>query len=167
MSAGGDLKKLAARMQQLSETLKENADRMVRKTALTIGTTLVLATPVRHGRARANWLPSYGAPTEDTVEGPVLDASTEGSEASPDATRGAAEAAATTEAMDRLQSSVAGYDMTRDGSFWISNNLPYIGRLNEGHSARAPAKFVEAAVAAGEQAVRSSVLLKRGGVSGS
>lgn len=30
---------------------------------------------------------------------------------------------------------------------WIVNNLPYIGRLNDGYSAQAPAKFVEQSIA--------------------
>lgn len=35
---------------------------------------------------------------------------------------------------------------TIDQTIFISNNLPYIQRLNEGHSSQAPAGFVEDAV---------------------
>lgn len=33
------------------------------------------------------------------------------------------------------------------GSIWISNNLPYARKLNQGHSSQAPANFVEKATA--------------------
>jgi hypothetical protein len=33
-----------------------------------------------------------------------------------------------------------------DGALWVANNVPYIRRLNYGHSSQAPAGFVEMAI---------------------
>lgn len=51
-----------------------------------------------------------------------------------------------------LDASTAGY--TIDKTIFISNNLPYIRRLNEGHSQQAPAGFVEDSIAAVKGRIR-------------
>jgi hypothetical protein len=43
---------------------------------------------------------------------------------------------------------------------YISNNLPYIDRLNKGHSKQAPAGFIESAINAGLTAIRKARLVK-------
>lgn len=75
-------------------------------------------TPVATGHARANWVPSVGAPHagEDS---------------------GAASAAGTAQIMAYV---------LEQGPLWVSNNVPYIRFLNYGSSQQAPAMFVEAAV---------------------
>jgi hypothetical protein len=42
------------------------------------------------------------------------------------------------------QEVLSGYDGRQ--TIWILNGLPYIERLNEGHSQQAPAGFVETAI---------------------
>lgn len=95
--------------------------------ALATGATaeLIAATPVDTGWARANWVPSVGAPAAGTV-------------GSPEAPSGAAQAAGLAE--------VVRYKL-EDGSAFVANNVPYIRRLDAGHSAQAPAGFVRTAIA--------------------
>lgn len=78
-------------------------------------------TPVDTGHARANWIPSVGSP--NTQEAPGTDNSL--------AQAGIAK--------------VMAYKVGQ-GSLYIANVVPYIGRLNTGSSQRAPALFVESCV---------------------
>ena len=94
---------------------------LVRETATRFLSEVTKATPVDTGRARANWNMSVG----------VIDTRSTENIAAPDA-----EATAN----ERLE----GYDGNK--AVYISNHLPYIQRLNEGHSKQAPANFVEKAL---------------------
>lgn len=76
-----------------------------------------LGTPVQDGNARANWIPSVGAPSDATGDA----------------------AAATGSAQ------VATYQLGQ-GDLYLSNRTPYIRRLNDGWSKQSPALFVEAAL---------------------
>lgn len=75
------------------------------------------------GNARANWIPSVGAPSQDAVIGPATGNAL--------AAQGVAD--------------VASYKLT-DGDLYLTNRTPYIRRLNDGYSQQAPALFVEAAL---------------------
>jgi len=94
----------------------QNQERVVRATSLLIFTDLTLQTPVRTGRARANWLTSLFKPRTETV----------------DASAGIA------------TFDISGYKL--GVSIFIANNLPYIRRLNAGWSKQAPSMFVDAIV---------------------
>lgn len=96
----------------------------VRKVALTVDRELVLKTPVDTGRARSNWIPSLEAPSVRLV----------GPGQKPD-----------------IDGDLAQY--TVDKTIFITNNLPYIRRLNEGHSDQAPAGFVDDAIQKGKNSV--------------
>ncbi len=87
-------------------------------------------TPVDTGHARASWIPAVGAPT---LSEPV------GSDSSL-ASAGTAQ--------------VMGFKLGQ-GMLYLSNVAPYIGRLNNGWSAQAPALFVERAIATGIATVRA------------
>ncbi len=76
-------------------------------------------TPVDTGHARANWVPSIGTPALEEVEG--LSAHAAGVAA------------------------VLKFKLG-DGALFISNGVPYINRLNYGHSKQAPRLFVEACI---------------------
>lgn len=94
---------------------------------LEITANLIAATPVKTGWARANWVPSIGSPYEGTAE--------HGSNAE----------------QETAQGGVLQFHMA-DGSVYVSNNVPYIERLNLGGSTQAPAGFVEIAI---EQALET------------
>lgn len=123
------------RMYVRAAKFEENVDLLMRTVALSVDQAVVMATPVDTGRARANWIVSIDAPAAGTTD-----------------EVGAAAALA------QGAKVIAQYG---DGmrTIHITNNLPYIKRLNEGWSAQAPAGFVEEAVAAGVKAVRGAQLL--------
>lgn len=125
-------------MGSLATRVTRNADKLVRKVALAADQTVVMATPVDTGRARANWIAALNAASGDTVE--AGDRSGAG-------------------ALEQARGVVAGYDGDRDASIHITNNLPYIQPLNEGTSAQAPAGFVRRAIRAAVSAVGGARLL--------
>lgn len=131
------LAEFARRIRARGRQVEEGASRVVRQTAVAVSQAVISSTPVDTGRARANWVASLGAPfatpTEDT------DPSGAG----------------------RISVNNTTISARRPGQdVYISNNLPYIGRLNEGHSAQAPAGFVEKAVQTGVNAVRAARVLR-------
>lgn len=103
------------------------AERVIKRVGFQIQTELITTTPVDTGWARANWQVSIGAPTS----GPV---------GSREAVNTGAQAAG--------QARLLVYDI-RQGDVWLGNHVPYIQKLNEGHSPQAPANFVEDAIRRG------------------
>lgn len=146
-----DFSDLERFLERLGQQVGQNADRMVRRVALAVDAAVVLATPVDTGRARANWQVQVNSPVTST-RAPYAAGSS-----------GSAGAANAQAAIEQGKAAVAAYrGGVIDARIHITNNLPYIGRLNEGSSAQAPAAFVQHAVAVGVQAVLSSRLLGGG-----
>lgn len=125
-----DVDKLAAEIGQAA------SDHAV-KTALTIVGDLVYHTPVDTSQALSNWDVTIGAPANDP-HGPYF-AGNFGS------TRQQSAAQALAVAKETLKSKKPGQ------TIFIANNLPYIVRLNEGHSQQVPAGFVERAILLGRK----------------
>lgn len=96
----------------------------VKKILLGVAANLTEVTPVDTGHAANNWVPSVAAPYD-------------GTSGSPDFPDSSAQAAG-------IQAVLATYELPQVG--WVSNNVPYIGALNDGHSQQAPAGFVQAGV---------------------
>ena len=108
----------------IGDQLRAAAATIVKATVLEIDANLRAApsaggTPVSTGYARANWVPSVGAPHEGATSG-------EGAHAA-----GLA--------------AVLAY-VLEDGAAWLSNSAAYIEALNHGHSKQAPSLFIENAV---------------------
>jgi hypothetical protein len=114
-----------SRSLSIKSELTEDISREVRKLGIRIDQGVVLGTPVDTGRARANWLVGIGTAPAGTTEN--LD---QGGNAS----------------IQAAVSVIGNYPADKLPDLWIVNNLPYIGRLNDGSSEQAPAKFVEAAI---------------------
>lgn len=96
---------------------------------------IVSRTPVDTGRARASWVITIGDPSE-TVAPPGEHKSYQTGDApSPPAGVAAVDAAG------GVLANVGPYD-----DIWISNNLPYIERLEHGHSGQAPEGMVALAI---------------------
>jgi hypothetical protein len=130
--------------------VEQNATKLVRRVALSADAQVVLSTPVDEGRARSNWQVQLNAPAGGTREAysPGKDGSTSGPNAQA--------------AIDQVKAVIAA---AKPGDeIHITNNLPYIGRLNEGWSAQAPANFVEEAVHAGVAQVQGAKVTIEGGV---
>lgn len=91
------------------------------KAATLVDQVVVNASPFDTGRFRGNWIPTIGA--------------------SSDAQRGVIDLPGIFAEAKRVFESAPLYPV-----IYLSNNLPYAQRLNEGHSGQAPAGFVETAV---------------------
>ena len=114
-----------SRSLSIKSELTSEISQEVRKLGIRIDQGVVLGTPVDTGRARGNWLVGIGTAPAGTSES--LD---KGGSAT-------IQAAITT---------IGSYPVNALPDLWIVNNLPYIGRLNDGWSEQAPAKFVDAAI---------------------
>ena len=152
--ATNNLREFNAALDQFhTEEVVGAASMLVRRVAFAIDRQLVMSTPVGNpdlwrannspkkrkrgekgyvgqgyvgGRARANWIPTLSVPATAEVD-------------RKDKT-GAATIA--------LLAPVAA-DFRLGQTIWLSSNIPYIQRLNDGHSTQAPAGFVELAIQAG------------------
>lgn len=111
---------------RFEKSTPERVNVVMRKIAIECFRRIILGTPVKTGRARGNWQASTGSPATGTAD--RIDPS------------GAAAIAA-------VMSEVSSWTPTDDLPAFITNNLPYIKRLNEGWSKQAPAHFVEQVIA--------------------
>lgn len=140
-----DLKRFAVRIGQVGAAVQQNADKLVRQVALSVDATVVSATPVDTGRARSNWQVEIGNPAKGTVEAfvPGAEGDTGGQN--------------TQMALALGSATIATYKSGE--SIHLTNNLPYIGALNDGRSAQAPAGFVQTAVLNGALQIKDAKLL--------
>lgn len=129
----------AQNMARTADTINRNATIILRRTALAADQAVVIGTPVDTGRARSNWLTNIGSAREDTVE-----------------TLGPSALAASIAAA----ASVIGRAKQGD-AIHITNNLPYIQPLNEGHSQQASAGYIQRAIQAAANAVQQLSILGR------
>lgn len=106
--------------QAYEKKVLDKVDKTVRGTALIVFGEIVKNTPVDTGRARANWHIDINNVDVSLVEPDHMEDT----------------------------SVVARYKM--GDTIFISNNLPYIRPLDEGHSKQAPAGFVDAAIQVGK-----------------
>ena len=124
----------------LINTVTDLAEQIIKKITLDTRANLVAqpqegGTPVDTGHARANWVASIGAPVEEE----------QGTR--PERLLGKLSHPVSTEAAERGIAEVATQYKLEKGRVFISNNVPYILALNEGHSQQAPAGFVQLAIA--------------------
>ena len=101
--------------------LEEEVVNVARAVTFTFVRNVVYATPEDTGRAQGNWFVGINRPIRQTK---------------PNRRAGQA----TSEGQQKIFNSKAKWP-----DYWVSNNLPYIERLNDGYSDQAPAKFVETA----------------------
>lgn len=138
------LREFSARVSKIAAALPQGANLVKRKVALAILQPIVTATPVGNptlwsaqarrrvrpgyvgGRARGNWFVSIGTQYAGTTK-----------EVDPNGGRTIQRGQAVINSSAPL------------AAIHITNNLPYIVPLNQGHSKQAPAAFVEMAVAKG------------------
>jgi len=111
----------ARRIDAIGKGIAKNAHEKVIAATIFAMRNLALRTPVDTGRARANWLVGINRPRREVKNKGALVGTVAAGQA----------AAAASKAGDTV---------------YISNNLPYINRLNDGWSGQAPPGFVEASV---------------------
>lgn len=122
------------RVRVVVEALDEFLEQIIRAIAFEIVANVKRApgeggTPVDTGWARANWIPRIGEPFRGTTG--TREQAEDGNVSESDGNAGL--------------TSLLGYRIER-GRVFISNNVPYIVRLNEGSSMQAPSGFVQAAI---------------------
>lgn len=106
-------------------------DRQIVYLTIHVHGNLVEATPVDLGWARANWVPDIGRPYRVNI-----------TDFEP--TSGAALALSGSVSAELATLSFS-YNMNM-GPIFLSNNVPYIGALDAGHSPQAPPGYVQATV---------------------
>lgn len=111
------------------EQVPETANKFKRVVALKVLRGVVLKSPVDTGRFRGNWHVSLGSPTSSEVKG------AEGIGA-PD--KSPAAAAATVAGLENKEIVQVKFGQ----NLWINNNVPYAGRIENGHSQQAPGGVV-------------------------
>lgn len=111
--------------------LERLAERVIIKITLDVTANLIETTPVDTGWARANWVPAIGSKFEADLS--KVKATVAGATAAAATQQGAIAAVA------------VGYKLAM-GRVFISNNVPYINRLNDGWSNQAPKAFVQRAI---------------------
>lgn len=129
-----DSKKFGVALDDFVKKAKGNMDAVVRKIVLDMGTRIIRRSPVRTGRFRANW--QYG----ETIrpEGVTIDVDKNG-----------------TATIRKLSAA-----MSKRGAagriHWLTNNLPYARRLEDGWSQQAPAGMVGLTVVEYQEIVRNA-----------
>lgn len=128
-----DPRVFSRRIKAIADGIPRNTSVAASEAALRILSVVIPATPVDTGRARGNWQVSVGAPITRELPNKF------------DKTGQTTLA----EARSTLQFKQPG------ATIYITNNLNYIQRLNEGYSAQAPAGFVEQAIRVALQGIRN------------
>lgn len=135
------------RIRLRGKQVEAGANRVKREVALIADREVVLETPVDTGRARSNWIVSLQAPILDERE-PYSPGERLGKSERANA------AAAIEQGVGRITVAAPGQ------TIFISNNVSYIGRLNDGWSAQAPSGFVQSAVMRAVNSVRGARILR-------
>ena len=134
MSVTTNAADFADRLRKIAERAEERAVDGVKLVALTTLSEVADGTPVDTGRAQGNWHLTVNLESFEML--------------------GIGGGAASEASLGALQSG---------DKVFVQNNLPYIRRLNFGHSKKLPAGFVERAIRAGQQVARQIKLVDGGG----
>lgn len=128
----GTLLDLANRLDKKAEVISVAASDHAVKVALTVVGDLAYHTPVDSSQALSNWDVTLDSPAT-AKHGPHFPGK-----------QGSTQKASAQETIDRAKRILA---TKQPGQrIFITNNQPYINRLNNGYSAQVPAGFVERAV---------------------
>lgn len=138
----------AKRMNRIAVRVEGNVERAVKDCAGAVLRSVVENTPVDTGMARSNWTPALDRAFEGLF--PARVPGEKGSTAEENA-------AATIEAG---MPTIEAFDIAANREIHITNNAPHIQPLNDGHSAQAPANFVEMAVMEGLATVRGARIIE-------
>lgn len=138
MGVSRSMEEFAVRMRLRASGLGKQAELAVRRAAVAADQAVVLGTPVDTGRARSNWLTTIGAPSS---------ASTTNTDPS-----GAG-------ALGQGRAIIEGWKLGMAPIF-ITNNVVYIMRLEQGWSAQAPEGMTRAAIRAAREELKKVRLLR-------
>lgn len=117
MSAADDMVRNGTRI------VNGRLDRVGRAVGIELLGRLIRATPIDNGRARGNWNASVGV--EDGSDDPER---------------------REREAFSEGSARIAQLKLSTGAHLFVSNGVPYMGRLNDGYSQQAPAAFIQGTV---------------------
>lgn len=138
MGISRSFSQLAGKIHVVAASIPGSVSVVVRKVGLAVDQVAVTSTPVDTGRARSNWIVTFGAPTDDERGENEWD-------------RGG------NVSLQQAQSAIDAYDVSL-GDLFITNNVPYIERLENGWSAQAPSGMLAGAVQAGVLVARGEAV---------
>lgn len=115
-------------LEKYAKKTGKNVEKVFRGTVLQMSNAIILKTPIDQGRARGNWQASIGKPKIGEIDRLGANASI-------------GEVASVSQTVKIGQ------------VFFLSNNLPYIKRLEEGSSTQAPSGMLAVTVANFEKTV--------------
>lgn len=125
---------LGDQLKAFAEKTKADMETVVRKTAFSLGESMVVMSPVDTGRFRGNW--QYGADTINTSTGGADDKSGR-------------------TALNRIQAGIRGWKPGQ--TIWLTNSLPYGPRLEAGWSKQSPSGMVRVSVANYQQYIADAI----------
>lgn len=134
-----DLAQFANKMEKRAQVFEQTANKIAIKAATAILKHLVNVTPVDTSQALSNWQVGINAPVNSEIPPYVA------------GKRGSTQTASAAKALSVGISALA--DKKAGETIYISNNLPYIEKLNAGSSTQNPGGFVEAAAQLGRKTV--------------
>jgi hypothetical protein len=145
--ASSNLQNFPARMKARSLEVRDGVDKVLKRAAIEVDQKVVFATPVDTGRARSNWIASIGGPAGGT-RGAF----------SPGSKLGLGEGNNAQAAISAARFTINSRSFKQ--AIFISNNLDYIGDLNNGSSQQAAANFVRQGVQAGAGVIKTIKVFK-------
>lgn len=143
MAVSRGLNQFGRRMRVVADGFAKNAGKTIRKAAIAADQVVVTSTPVDTARARTNWFVSIGNIDPQDLSPPIL---------------GDGEAASA-QALIQGAGVIATWKIG-DGPIFIHNSVPYIVKLDEGHSGQAPDGMSKAAVSAARNILKNARLLR-------
>lgn len=143
-----DFKGFSRNLRSRADRLNRNLTRTMKEVIGEILETVVKTTPADEGTAKSNW--QVGIPGRPTGILPAYVPGKKGSTAKVNENA----------AIDKGAGVIAQY--VPGNNVHLTNNLPYIGLLNDGSSSQAPAGFVEQAVLRGRESLKRKRKLTEG-----
>lgn len=149
MAKAISLNQLAARVGKIRQAIDRDVHQLNTDIVASVARELAARTPVDTALARSNWLTSVGSP-DTSIRFPYKSyASRRRRNRRGNFNTGGnfRERINTKSVEEQARSAMIRHD--GDTPVYIRNNVPYIGRLNKGHSPQAPAGFALIAVSTG------------------
>ena len=130
----GEAEKIAALLEQRTADL-------VKMAGIEFFRQVIISTPVDTGRARFGWYITVNAPSDEVPP------------EAPYKWKGKASGGNEYYSLPNISTHMDVGKVTINDIVYVTNNVPYVPRLNKGYSRQAPARFVELAAARVQQAI--------------
>lgn len=142
-----DLVYLSRQMYKIAKAVEEDVNDFVKMVAADTHEQIVERTPVDVGTARSNWIARIGVPWRYVYRA-----------FAPGSHLGRGERGNLSGAVRQARAVIS--RRKPEQTIYITNNLPYITRLNSGYSRQSPAGFVQSGILVGISAARQKFRFK-------